>query len=457
MLKPEMARSSISFHCPQLLLLLITTIISLFFQGEAAQPSLHPKALVLPVAKDSSTLQYLTTSLGQRTPPVYLPLVVDLGGQYLWNDCETGFVSSSHKVVQCRTASCSLSRSQECGYCFRPVGPDCGNTSCKIWPNNPVRQFATNGDLIQDVLVIRSTDGSNPGGLVKASKFLTGCTGTNFLELLANGANGMAGLGRADTSMPSQLAATFSFDRKFAVCLGRKGVVLFGDGPYHFLPNDNIDFSKSLTYTPLLGNKVSTAAASFPGEPSTEYFIGVKSIKVNDKPVSVNSTLLKINSQGYGGTKLSSVNPYTVMESSIYAAVTTAFRIEMARFQTVPAVAPFALCYNSTHILYNQEGPDVPRIDLVLQSSKVYWRIYGTNSMVKVSKDVLCLGIIDGGLSFQTSPETSTGLVTSIVIGGHQLENNLLQFDLAASKLGFSSSLLQRQTTCSGFNFTSTA
>lgn len=36
-------------------------------------------------------------------------------------------------------------------------------------------------------------------------------------------------------------------------------------------------------------------------------------------------------------------------------------------------------------------------------------------------------------------------------------EDNLLQIDLAASKLGFSSSLLFRQTTCSNFNFTAIA
>ncbi|KAM1296665.1 hypothetical protein ACFX2I_023477 [Malus domestica] len=37
------------------------------------------------------------------------------------------------------------------------------------------------------------------------------------------------------------------------------------------------------------------------------------------------------------------------------------------------------------------------------------------------------------------------------------LEGNLVQIDLAASKLGFSSSLLFRQTTCANFNFTSNA
>lgn len=437
--------SSFRFHSLLLILYVLITI-------SVAQTSFRPKALVLPLTKHPSTLQYIT-KLGQRTPLVSLPLVVDIGGQFLWNDCETDFVSSSYNTVQCKTDACSRAGSKECGFCFRPVGPGCGNNSCKVWPYNPVKFFLTNGDLIQDVVVLQSTDGSNPGRFVKVSKFITGCTGTNFLEKLADGVKGMAGLGRGNTAMSSQLADAFSFPRKFAVCLGEKGVVIFGDGPYRFLPDKSVDYAKSLTYTPLLINKVRTGINE---DPSPEYFIGVKSIKMNNKQLNVNTTLLKINSEGYGGTKISSTDPYTVLESSIYAAITTAFRKEMARFQTVAPVAPFKLCYNSTQIQYNQQGPEVPWIDLVLQSSKVYWRIYGSNSMVQVRKDVLCLGFIDGGLSFQTSRE-SIGLVTSIILGGHQIENNLMQFDLPASKLGFSSSLSLHQTKCSGFNFTSTA
>jgi hypothetical protein len=59
----------------------------------------------------------------------------------------------------------------------------------------------------------------------------------------------------------------------------------------------------------------------------------------------------------------------------------------------------------------------------------------------------LCLGFVNGGENARTS----------IVIGGHQLEDNLVQFDLATSRVGFSSTLLGRQTTCSNFNFTSVA
>uniref|UniRef100_A0A6N2LLS2 Xylanase inhibitor C-terminal domain-containing protein n=1 Tax=Salix viminalis TaxID=40686 RepID=A0A6N2LLS2_SALVM len=43
-------------------------------------------------------------------------------------------------------------------------------------------------------------------------------------------------------------------------------------------------------------------------------------------------------------------------------------------------------------------GPAVPQIDLVLQNSGVFWRIFGANSMVQGKSDVLCLGFVDGGL-----------------------------------------------------------
>ncbi|CAB4262923.1 unnamed protein product [Prunus armeniaca] len=74
--------------------------------------------------------------------------------------------------------------------------------------------------------------------------------------------------------------------------------------------------------------------------------------------------------------------------------------------------------------------------------------------MVQVSKDVLCLGFVGAEQRQRYSFESP---MTSIVIGGHQLEDNLLQFDLANKRLGFSSSLLSRETSCANFNFTSSA
>lgn len=259
----------------------------------------------------------------------------------------------------------------------------------------------------------------------------------------------MAGLGRTRISLPSQFSASFGFDRKFAICLSSSstssGAAFFGGGPYMMLPG--IDVSKSLIYTPLIINPVSTASSYFSGEPSTEYFIGVNSIKVNGKQVPLNPSLLSIGKEGKGGTKISTVNPYTAMQTSIYKAVVGAFVKELSQVPRVAPVKPFVACFNSSSIASTRVGPGVPQIDLVLQSSGVVWTMFGANSMVQAKEGVLCLAFMDGGLS----------PMTSIVIGGHQLEDNLLQFDLATSRLGFSSSLLFRQATCSNFNSTTKA
>lgn len=420
----------------------------LFVSSAIAQTSFRPNALILPVTKDPSTLQYLT-EINQRTPLVPVSVTLDLGGQFLWVDCDQGYVSSTYRPARCRSAQCSLARATGCGECFSPPRPGCNNNTCGLLPDNTVTRTATSGELASDVVSIQSTDGRNPGRNVSVSQFLFVCGSTFLLQGLASGVKGMAGLGRTRIALPSQFAADFSFDRKFAVCLSSsttaRGVVIFGDGPYRFLPN--IDASTNLIYTPLIINPVSTASAYSSGEPSAEYFIGVKSIKINEKVVPINTTLLSIDSEGNGGTKISSVNPYTVLESSIYNAIINAFVSELSNVTRVTPVSPFGACFSSRNIGSTRVGPAVPSIDLVLQSESVFWRIFGANSMVQVNNDVLCLGFVDGGVNPRTS----------IVIGGHQIEDNLLQFDLATSRLGFSSTLFFRQTTCANFNFTSNA
>lgn len=122
------------------------------------------------------------------------------------------------------------------------------------------------------------------------------------------------------------------------------------------------------------------------------------------------------------------------METRIYEVFVKAFVMaaESSNMIPAPAVAPFMACYVAG-------SGAVPVIDLVLQSEMVKWRIYGHNSMVKVEEDVMCLGFLDGGLN----------LGASVVLGGHQLEDNLLEFDLGSSMLGFSSSLVMKRTSCS--------
>jgi hypothetical protein len=161
---------------------------------------------------------------------------------------------------------------------------------------------------------------------------------------------------------------------------------------------------------------------------------------------------------GSGGTKLSTVVPYTQLETSIYKAVTEAFVKAAAsspfNLTTTKPVQPFSVCYPASNVRSTRAGPTMPAIDLVMHRNDVVWKILGSNSMVRVAEkggaDVWCLGFVDAGVRPKTSVFAGD---PSIVIGGHQMEDNFLQFDLESMRLGFSSSVLSRGTSCASFRF----
>lgn len=238
-----------------------------------------------------------------------------------------------------------------------------------------------------------------------------------------------------------QVSTSLSSTRTFALCLSGSpsapGVAFFGSpGPYYFLPE--IDISKTLHYTPLLLNPV-----------QSDYFINLTSIKVNGVPLQLNKNILAVGQQGFGATKLSTVTPYTTLHSNIYEIFIETFVNESAKLNLTVTnpVEPFKVCYNADEVLDTKVGPAVPTVDLVMDGDDVFWRIFGSNSMVRIARDgvdVWCLGFLDGGIKTEAS----------IIIGGHQMEDNLIQFDLEKQKLGFSSSVLAYSTSCSNFNFT---
>ncbi|XP_068660902.1 probable aspartic proteinase GIP2 [Aristolochia californica] len=399
----------------------------------------RPPLLVLPVKKFPAARQYITY-VYQGTPPMSTELVVDLSGSSLWLDCDAKYDSSTYRPARCLSAQCSLAKATRCRGCVGGPRPGCNSDACLLFPENPVTGTVGRGELAEDVIALHATDGFNPEYTVKFPGFLFACGSTSLLRGLAGGAKGIAGLGRSRIALPSQLSAEFRFNRKFALCLSSSetsnGVIFFGDGPYVLLPVE--DISKSLTYTPLILNPASTTGDS---KPSDEYFIGLKSIKINQKRIPLNSSLLLIDNNGVGGTKISTVTPYTALETSIYNSIVNEFvnsAAEMGIARVAP-VPPFGACFSTKNVATTSTGPIVPTIDLVLQSELVYWRILGANSMIFAEKDVMCLAFVDAGWN----------PMTSIVVGGQQLEDNLLQFDLATSRLGFT------QTTCASFKFTS--
>ncbi|KAK2646924.1 hypothetical protein Ddye_022119 [Dipteronia dyeriana] len=372
---------------------IILFILVLFSLCQAQKSASKPKASLLPVSKDPSTLQYIT-HLNIGTPFVPKTLVVDLGGRYTWIDCTNGYSSSTYKPGICGSAPCSLAKSS--GACTRDK-----INICYLSPENTVTgNIDLFGEVAMDKISLQSTDGSKPGPLNSVPGFIFSCAREHKLVFdLVRGAKGMLALGRNPVGLPSQLASFFGggFHRKFAICLPSKpktnGVVFFGDSPYIFYPSYN------------------------------------------------ESKTVDVSSRGFGGAKISTVRPYTVLESSIYRALVKAFD-SVLNVSKVKPVKPFNDCYAVGNMGMTPLGIGAPDIAFVFEDN-VKWEIYGANSMVEINHNVYCLGFLDGG----SRPRTS------IVIGALQLEDNLLQFDLADSKLAFSQTLILAAIECSNFKF----
>ncbi|MCL7031807.1 hypothetical protein MKW94_002335, partial [Papaver nudicaule] len=235
------------------------------------------------------------------------------------------------------------------------------------------------------------------------------------------------------------ISLAFRIPRVFAMCLPSvyqsQGVIFVGGGPYVMQPG--IDLSGYLTYTPFYTNPLAFS--------TSEYYIQVNSIDIDGEKIPIYSGSTEFLFQ-----KLVTMNtliPYTVMRTSIYNQFTSLF-IEKAKAMNifrVASVAPFGVCFDSTNMRGSPVGALVPTIGLVLHRENVVWNIHGRNSMVRISDKVSCLGFVDGGSDYDTR---------MLVIGGYQLENKLIEFNLAKKRLGFTSTAISRfPIDCSNFRF----
>ncbi|KAG8391026.1 hypothetical protein BUALT_Bualt01G0145200 [Buddleja alternifolia] len=234
---------------------------------------------------------------------------------------------------------------------------------------------------------------------------------------LQGGVEGIAGFGHTSVALPLQIASHLGFRPQFSMCLG---------SPRNNNPNGGIFFGNvprptSLTHTPL------TIGAQ------GEYFILVREIKINNKTVPFNTSLLS-TTRGFGGTMMTTTTPYTTLQRSVFKTFTEFFANELVG---VPQVE-----YNMLPLPPTRVG--TPNIDFVLQNRNVSWRVFGVDALVRVRPNVSCLAFVDGGSNTRAP----------ITIGAYQLENNFLHFDLLRSTLGFIPSRLQQPIDCSNFNFT---
>ncbi|KAL7144648.1 hypothetical protein ABFS83_07G026600 [Erythranthe nasuta] len=400
-----------------------------FFSAILVSSTTAQNAPTLLIRKDPKTRQFYTT-IHMGSNRAAINTVIDLGGPFLWFSCND-YLSSTYAPIPCGSRKCQLAKGSGCIGCNLPKRPGCTNDTCGATPYNPFMNLLFAQGFNEDSFY-GSKDRAEAAAVVP--RFLFSCMDKDSLEGLAIGATGMLGLSNSEISFHKQVVGVSKLPHKFSICFPSSssgiGKLLVGGGGGGGVYNNIL-----LKSTPLIVNPVSTYPIYSEGDASEEYFIGVESIRVAGETISVKESHFTIDKKGDGGTKISTIQNFTELHNSIYKPFARAFVKAAADLgiKSVAAVAPFRACFRSDTITRS------PEIDFVLPGKDVYWRIGGANAMVEVDRKTSCLAFVDGG----SEPRSS------IVIGGHQLEENLLEFDLVNSQLRFSSSLLVQNKSCS--------
>ncbi|WVY92758.1 hypothetical protein V8G54_031846 [Vigna mungo] len=376
--------------------------------------------LVLPTQKDASTGLHWTNLL-KRTPLTHVPVLVDLNGNQVWLNCEQHYSSKTYQAPFCHSAQCFRANTHQCLSCPAASRPGCHKNTCGLMSTNPVTQQNGLGELGQDVLAIHVSLGTQLGELFTVPQFLFSCAPSFLLQKgLPRNIEGVAGLGHAPISLPNQLASHFGLQRQFTICLSRyssssKGAIIFGDAPNNLPEFHGHPIFHDLAYAPLTIT------------PQGEYNVRVNSIRINQYSVTPVRKISSTTVGHYGGTMISTSTPHMVLQQSLYVSFVQVFAQQLPKQAQVKAVAPFELCFHSNNI------SEYPSVELVMEKPNgPVWRISGEDLTVQTQPGVSCLAVVNGGM--QPSAE--------ITIGARQLEENLVVFDLAKSRVGFSTSPL---------------
>ncbi|KAM0846947.1 hypothetical protein ACQ4PT_055345 [Festuca glaucescens] len=396
----------------------------------------QPLPVVVPVTKDTATSLY--------TIPFYdgANLIVDISGPLVWSTCQRGHLPAK---FPCKSDTCKLANAYPVPGC---PAAGCGrdprkDRTCTTYPYNPVTGSCAAGSLVHTRFVANTTDGKNPVNQVSVRAMSACGTTKKLLASLPHGASGVAGLAGSGLALPAQVASSQKVAKKFLLCLptggaNGDGVAIFGGSPLYLEYTRSVEYTSSLEHTPLVGRKGSPA-----------YYVAVKYIALDNSRVPLPPLALAT-----GGVALSTTAPYTVLRADVYRPFLAAFREATAaqwqyaqKPREVKPVAPFGVCYDARTLANTRMGFMVPSVTLALDGEK-NWTMTGVNSMVAVKPgNKVCLAFVE-----MKEVKAGDGKAPAVIVGGFQMENFVLQFDLERKQFGLLR--LPYYAQCGHFNFT---
>ncbi|XP_059454127.1 protein ASPARTIC PROTEASE IN GUARD CELL 1 [Corylus avellana] len=377
----------------------LTTKLQLALSGvkkSDLQPVLtevRPEDLSTPIVSGTSqgSGEYFSR-VGVGQPAKLFYMVLDTGSDINWLQCKPcedcyeqsdpifdPSASSSYKPLSCSSQQCTSLHNGACrgGRCLYQVAYGDGSY--------------TVGDLATDTVSFGSSGAVNNVAL--------GCGHNN--EGLFVAAAGLLGLGGGPLSLNSQIKAS-----SFSYCLvdrdsGKSSTLEFNSAP----PGDSVT-------TALLKNS----------KMDTFYYIGINGMSVGGKPLSFPSSLFAMDASGNGGIIVDSGTAITRLQTQAYNSLRDAFASMTQHLPSASSVALFDTCYD----LSSQHVVRVPTVSFQFSDGK---------SLSLPAKNYLIPVDSAGTFCFAFAPTTSS----LSIIGNVQQQGTRVSFDLANSRVGFSS------------------
>lgn len=254
----------------------------------------------------------------------------------------------------------------------------------------------------------------------KISGFLVGCSIFSSRQPA-----GIAGFGRGETSLPSQLGL-----KKFSYCLLSRqfddtnessSLVLDGE-------SDSGDKTDGVIYTPFRKNPATTTGKkAF----SVYYYVGLRKIIVGGTRVKVPDKYLRPGSDGNGGTIVDSGTTFTYMARELFEPVASELEKQVkgyARSYVVEALTGLRPCYNVTGVK-------------TLSLPDLVFHFKGAADMALPLENFFTLAGDTGAACLTIVTDTGPGRVElvgpAIILGNFQQQNFYIEYDLRNKRFGF--------------------
>ncbi|XVF53937.1 hypothetical protein PTKIN_Ptkin05aG0140400 [Pterospermum kingtungense] len=355
---------------------------------------IQPEELSTPIISGTSqgSGEYFSR-VGVGKPSKQYYMVLDTGSDINWIQCEpctdcyqqtdpifNPSGSSTYSPVACSSTQCSSLEASACrnGKCLYQVSYGDGSF--------------TVGEFVTETVSFGNSGSINGVAL--------GCGHDN--EGLFVGAAGLLGLGGGPLSLTSQIKAT-----SFSYCLVDRD----SSG------SSTLDFNSGVA----AGSVVAPLMRS--RKVNTFYYVGLAGFSVGGRPVKIPPGLFDMNESGEGGVIVDCGTAITRLQTQAYTALRDAF-VELTRdLPSASGVALFDTCYD----LSTRTSVRVPTVSFHFGDGKSTLDLPAKNYLIPVDSS--------GTFCFAFAP-TSSSLS---IIGNVQQQGTRVSFDLANSRVGFSS------------------